>query len=477
LSAAWRKAAANIVISTNRSQQFFFKSPMDALALNARLTPLFDFLKQTQQLITRLSKLSVQPGSTPSNPEEGDARVELSAEIHQSLKEQEEDFELLRQEVEDYTNSSSWSASARRRDSGREIERNELAAQVTRLGEDLKTYSELLLLQGMRLIPDACSARAQFRKAQLQAKRNAEAAKRKERELLFAGTEGGKSTNYGRRKGQEKLSQEDLLVNASSDVTAALRRTHNLMTAELERSRFAQETLENSTKDLATLSESYNNLDTLLSSSRSLVSSLIHSQKSDTWYLESAFYILAITIAWLVFRRLIYGPGWWLLYLPTKLIWQLSLFIVQILVGTLSSAAGIVGAKNQSLALSQSSAIISTSLAQIPTGTGKIPKRQPGQPAPSIMVGAGGQGAKMQPPAQQPESSQESKGDKILSDQIGKMVERSEQEKKASGEGDREQQGTVLKERTEEDGPPNPKKRMFEEPIDQDQESRNRDEL
>lgn len=88
------------------------------------------------------------------------------------------------------------------------------------------------------------SARAQFRKAQLQAKRNAEAAKRKERELLFAGIhEGNNITAYGRRKGQEKLSQEEILLNASSDVTAALRRTHTLMSAELERSEFARETL------------------------------------------------------------------------------------------------------------------------------------------------------------------------------------------------------------------------------------------
>ncbi len=88
------------------------------------------------------------------------------------------------------------------------------------------------------------STRAQFRKAQLQAQRNVEAAKRKERELLFAGIEEGKfNKDYGRRRGQEKLSEEEQLLNASSDVTASLRRTHNLMSAELERSQFARETL------------------------------------------------------------------------------------------------------------------------------------------------------------------------------------------------------------------------------------------
>lgn len=90
------------------------------------------------------------------------------------------------------------------------------------------------------------SARSQFRRAQLHAKRNAEAAKRKERELLFEGIrEGTKPVgSFGRRKGgQEKLSQDELLLNATNDVTAALRETHSLMQVEVSRSQFAHETL------------------------------------------------------------------------------------------------------------------------------------------------------------------------------------------------------------------------------------------
>lgn len=86
------------------------------------------------------------------------------------------------------------------------------------------------------------SARTRFRKAQLQAKRNAETAKRKERQLLFAGVEEG-GGGGARRKGLEKFTHDDLVVNASNDVTSALKRTHQLMQAELSRSQFAQETL------------------------------------------------------------------------------------------------------------------------------------------------------------------------------------------------------------------------------------------
>jgi hypothetical protein len=74
----------------------------------------------------------------------------------------------------------------------------------------------------------------------LQAKRNAELAKRKERELLLSRSQ---SPSERQRHPSEKFTQDDLVLNASNDVTAALRRTHNLMQAELSRSQFAQETL------------------------------------------------------------------------------------------------------------------------------------------------------------------------------------------------------------------------------------------
>ena len=112
---------------------------MSTISIQARLNPLIESLKQTQHLISRLSKLPSTPGSSSNNPDEGDARVELSSEIHQSLKEQEEDFELVRQEAEDLTNNSNW---ARRRDTDRDVnkerERNNLISQVAKFGEDLK---------------------------------------------------------------------------------------------------------------------------------------------------------------------------------------------------------------------------------------------------------------------------------------------------------------------------------------------------
>ena len=110
---------------------------MTSPSLSARLTSLYDVHRQTLHLISRLSKLPIQPGSSSLDPADADARVELSAEIHQNLKDQEEELELLRQEVEDLTNTSSWGGS-RRKDSDKDRECESLAAQVARLGEDLK---------------------------------------------------------------------------------------------------------------------------------------------------------------------------------------------------------------------------------------------------------------------------------------------------------------------------------------------------
>lgn len=274
-------------------------------SLSARLDALSDHLKTTTQLIHRLAKLSFQPGSAPLESEEGDVRLELSSDIHESLKQQEEDLELLKQEVADFTAPDRSTHS--RRESQRDLEKSQLSVQVVRLGEDFKQYVSLQMKYCVYFAHSLSSARSQFRKAQLSSKRNAQLAKQKEREILFdslqqqaASTEAdqnGRSTPTsagGIRRGgrSEKLSEDEVLVNASSDVTAALRRTHQLMLTELQRSRFAQETLERGTAQLKELDQQYAGLDSLLKNSKSLLSTLFTSQKSDTWYLEVIYPLL-----------------------------------------------------------------------------------------------------------------------------------------------------------------------------------------
>ncbi|KAI9834727.1 MAG: hypothetical protein M1819_002812 [Sarea resinae] len=442
--------------------------------LTARLTSLSNAHKLTVQLISRLAKLPIQPGSSALNPEEADARVELSAEIHQSLKDQDEELELLRQEVEDCVGSGISGGGRRGADGEKDRERARLGAQVTRLEEDLKF------------------ARTQFRKAQLQAKRNAELARRKERELLLAGAQEGSSTNKGRRRGvegKENFSPDELLVNASSDVTAALRRTHQLMQSELSRSQFAHDTLQQSTAALSSLSENYGTLSSALNTSKTLLSSLLRSQKSDTWYLQSSLYILLSVILWLVFRRLLYGPLSLVLWLPRlllRLVFRLAV-----------SALGAVGA-GTALTAAQGSRLVGggqtgASLITHSSATGgraAFPTFPAGHQAPSIVVGGGGRGApgapfqppplsRAQPISRTPQQSQQSEGAR-LAEEVGRMAERgSEQQQQPregaeqDGQGQGQEQrharapgGQQEQEQEQEQIPRNPKKRMWEEDVE-----------
>lgn len=110
--------------------------PSATQTLITRLGSLSDSNKAVQQLIQRLAKLDFQPGSQPLNPEEGDIRLELSAEIHESLKGIEEDLELLRQDIDDILGTGNFTS---RRDSSKGGEKSRLAVLLARLTEDLRS--------------------------------------------------------------------------------------------------------------------------------------------------------------------------------------------------------------------------------------------------------------------------------------------------------------------------------------------------
>lgn len=103
---------------------------MSLQALQERLTALQITTKQVEELIQRLVNIKFQPGSIPLHDEDGDVSAELSSEIHQTLKEQAEDLELLDQEVQDLPSG--------RLGSDRERDKAELSSRVTRAGQELK---------------------------------------------------------------------------------------------------------------------------------------------------------------------------------------------------------------------------------------------------------------------------------------------------------------------------------------------------
>ncbi|OLN88716.1 hypothetical protein CCHL11_01795 [Colletotrichum chlorophyti] len=290
--------------------------------LQERLTALQETTAQLKELIDRLQNLKFEPGSVPLGAgEDVGAAAELSSEISQILREEEEELELLGEEVEDLRGG--------RPGSEAEHTKARLKDGVGRLIEELK------------------SSRITFRKAQLTAKRNLSQAQRLERELLLRSysqpVSEASSPSLGAQRpagavpdivrhrqvhqthNTSSLTEEDKqTVGASSNVTSALRRTHDLIAQELARSEFAHQTLTESSAALAQLNDSYGSLDSMLASSRDLLGTLLRSQKSDTWYLQTALYMLMATGAWLLFRRLLYGPLWWLLWLPLRLVFNIT---------------------------------------------------------------------------------------------------------------------------------------------------------
>ncbi len=108
---------------------------MSLQSLQERLTTLQNTTKLVEELVHRLANLKFQPGSIPLDDEEGDISAELRAEIHQTLKEQAEDLELLDQEVQDLPSG--------RPGSDCERDKADLRTIVTREGQELRLYARI----------------------------------------------------------------------------------------------------------------------------------------------------------------------------------------------------------------------------------------------------------------------------------------------------------------------------------------------
>lgn len=379
-------------------------------SLSPSLRALEDSQKRLNVLIQQLAKYS--PGAL--------SRVDLSSEIHDLLKEQSDRLELLRQDIEELRGSWVGGGSVIRPREEQEQELERQLSAFSRLEEDLKI------------------AHRNFRRAQVDAKRAEDNARRREREELFSrrGKDGDRPV--AAREGQ-KLTQDELAINAANDVTKSLRRSHALLESNLEQSQFAMQTLEESTQALAGLGEKYSGMEGLLKTSRGLLGQLYRSQKSDTWYLETAFYILLGTIAWLIFRRLLFGPGWWLLWMPLKLFWRLTVFLL--------STMGLLSRNPQ-----RQNAVHASMSQAMPDSR---PTLDPGiMRSINIPVKGGGWGK----PAGTTTSTEEN-----LVNQIGKMVERV-QENFAPGFDPEEDE--TLTEQSISPEPSNTKKRMMESELE-----------
>ena len=220
------------------------------------------------------------------------------------------------------------------------------------------------------------------------------------------------------------------------------------MASELSRSQFAHDTLKESTAALAQLSETYSTLDTMLARSRNLLGTLLTSQKSDTWYLETAFYVLLTTIAWLVWRRLLYGPTWWLVWFPLKMFIKGWLGVF--------TALGLRGGGSVSVRsgrLAEGGGGDTVALHGSGMGSERVIMTVAGPP--SVNDGEEGKEASMKPAATPgAHGSEES-----VSDQVGRIIGES-QEGQIMGEG---YDPEIVGEERDKGDKANPMKRMWEE--------------
>lgn len=287
------------------------------------------------------------------------------------------------------------------------------------------------------------SLRTTFRRAQLSARNALLAAQKLERAILLASytrppSPAAPSTptsqkhtdlfppGYSRRRlAQQKpkpsAGGDSDILTASSSVTLSLRRTHALIASEVSKSAFASQTLAESTAALRELQQTYEGLDGLLARSRELVGALVTSTKSDTWYLRSAMYVLLGTLGWLVFRRWLYGPLWWVVWLPVRTGWR---------VGGKALGRGRVDV----------------------TGRGE---GFGGVPVPTVEVGGGGGGVREEARVKGGDTGEE----ESMVESVGRMVEDTLGE-----EGERR---NMSEEGVEGERKPNPMKRMWEEDVDQ----------
>ncbi|GAA5885207.1 hypothetical protein JCM16303_005904 [Sporobolomyces ruberrimus] len=100
-------------------------------------------------------------------------------------------------------------------------------------------------------------------------------------------------------------SGDDALMSATSDVTEGLRRTLQLLQSEVDRSQVSNELLEQQTQTMASTSHQYSTLSTLLTSSRTLITSLERADILDRLILFGAFSFFVGVCSYIFKKRVV----------------------------------------------------------------------------------------------------------------------------------------------------------------------------
>ncbi|OIS98920.1 PREDICTED: uncharacterized protein LOC109232399 [Nicotiana attenuata] len=141
------------------------------------------------------------------------------------------------------------------------------------------------------------SLRLSLRNANLQAKANMRKAAQEERELLLGG---GEESTVRRRNLQTKAG----MTSAAESITESLRRTRQLMVQEVERSASTLMTVDESTGVLTKAESEYKGHRSLLTRTRSLLSTMQRQDVLDRVILVVGFTIFSLAVLYVVSKRI-----------------------------------------------------------------------------------------------------------------------------------------------------------------------------
>ncbi|KAK9323465.1 Sec20-domain-containing protein [Lipomyces orientalis] len=201
------------------------------------------------------------------------ARSRLASKIHDQLREADILIEAADVLMQDYTDTGDGSVS-----------KTVLAGKLHEAKEDLKLD------------------RSSYRKAQLLSRQATLKTQRQERELLFA------SAKSHQRVSTTSTPPVSNALRTAEEATAALRRTHQLLEAEVTRSALSLEVLEESNTALKKLTTQYTAFDVLLGTSRRVISVLEQADKWDRIYMLGAMGFLLLVLCWILWRRVFRVP-------------------------------------------------------------------------------------------------------------------------------------------------------------------------
>ncbi|CAK7221387.1 Protein transport protein sec20 [Sporothrix curviconia] len=488
--------------------------------LNGRLTKAQDVLVDLRQMIDRLagnqSANDQRRSSTSSNYNasattdvdpffylDKEATDELVSDISDTLRDAQDDFDLLREDALDLgvmvSETTTAAAAAAAATVGDGDEADAAAAHHTHTSRSLRpssfgaslrsssahsggsgggsrmssSFTEddasatsirssiegVRLQRGLvRLGEGLADARRAFRRAQLAARRHREDAQREMHRQILASyieeidededKDGDEENENENKDSDEEHTARSYIrtrpatlaakhtsptTSAAADVTAALRQTHARIAGEVARSDFAAQTLAESSRALAELGDKYGSggassggdINSSLKSAGNLVRGLVAAHKSDTWYLQTAMYMVAATIVWLLFRRLLYGPLWLLVWWPVRTVFGTAAWVGR--AGTGGSGSG----KNAVSSVSIGESPLTTVVTSVAMVTGSVPAE-----------------------AHATEAAQASGS---LVEEVGRVIDE-------SYASDTTATSEASLSSTEE--APNPKKRMWEEPVE-----------